>query len=637
MRNVKVMENDMEGFDLSGYDNQEFGYASMAGEKSQTLEISKASRSDWYTTKQGKINGELDNISKGVSPICSNDGSVSVKTAIELCQKAYWNISVFRSTIETQTEFCNSKLHFRGRSKKTENFFKNWYEKINGWNLSERFFREWFRSGNVFLFRFDGDLALNQIRKLSSAAAGPTKVPLRYIILNPADMRAMGSTSFLNVKYSKVLNKFELERLKNPKTQEEIEFFNSLSDEEKKSIKSGSEPMIYLDQEYLRAIFCGKQDYEAMAVPQYYSVLPDLNFKMLLRNAETVLARTVDLSILVITCGDEKRSPGQNKSLIGNLTELFASESVGRVLISDWTTKGEFLIPDLARIFGSQKYETVNQDIANGLANIFYSDEKFANSLIKTQIFLEKLNQAREAYLNHFLKPEMKRIAQDLGFQGELPEPIFEDIVLNDGIEEKKIYVDLLKIGALTPEEAVDAIETGILPLKDESIQRQQEFKKLKDKGLYQSMISPPKEEGRPPGSKSPKKKKTVGPIGASVDDDDDIMQFSMSKISENLKDYYNLESSIESEYKKEKGLIRLSKKHKDLCKAIGESIVANEEKENWKDSIAKYISNPLTEGDEGYSNRVMSISAEHQVNSFLGAILLNSILKNDQTDNTEI
>ena len=39
---------------------------------------------------------------------------------------------------------------------------------------------------------------------------------------------------------------------------------------------------------------------------------------------------------------------------------LFKNESVGRVLVSDYTTKAEFIIPELNLVLGPAKYEILN-------------------------------------------------------------------------------------------------------------------------------------------------------------------------------------------------------------------------------------------------------------------------------------
>jgi hypothetical protein len=611
---------------------EEFYLAAMASRSENSLFTKDVKGSRTYNTSiKSPVNGELNNIGKGVSPFEDNPYGVSIKDAIELCQKAYWNVAIFRSTIDIQSEFSNSKLHFKSANKRSANFFRAWYEKINGWSLGERFFREWFRSGNVFLFRFDGDLTVNDYRKITRAkeekivvSKSSKTIPLRYIILNPGDVKCQGAASFVNARYQKVLNSYERERLKNPKTAEEIEFFNSLPEETRRNVKSGSDVVIDLDQEKLTAIFCGKQDYESMAVPMYYAVLPDINLKLEFKKAEQVIARTVDYSVLLITAGDETRSAAKNNELIGLLTELFSSESVGRVLVSDYTTKGEFIIPDLAKIFGSEKYKVVNEDIANGLMNIFWGDEKFANSMVKIQVFLERLNQAREAYLNYFLKPEMKRIAETLGLQ-EIPEVTFEQINLKEEIEYMKIYTRLAELGILTPEELFDAINSHELPLNENSVESQKMYKSFKDKGLYEPLMKKTTDAGgRPTGTKAPKRV-NVGPIGASVSEASEAENFSVSSIGETLKEYFSLRDSIEEEYKKKNGIKRTNKKIKDICNAMAESIFIQENKGDWNKSIEEYVSNPFLLKSNEQTNEVYSLASEHQLSNKLASILLHS------------
>ena len=85
------------------------------------------------------------------------------------------------------------------------------------------------------------------------------------------------------------------------------------------------------------------------------------------------------------------------------MQKLFENQSVGRVLIADYTTKAEFVIPDIAALIGPEKYEVVDRDIQIGLNNILIGDEKFANQSIKAQVFIERLEQARQHFINEFL------------------------------------------------------------------------------------------------------------------------------------------------------------------------------------------------------------------------------------------
>jgi hypothetical protein len=553
-----------------------------------------------------------------VSPFSrDNTGTLSAQQAIVLCQKAYWNVAIFRNTIDIQTEFANSKLSFRGKNKRSIKFFNEWYKKINGWSLSERFFREWFRSGNVFIYKFLYNITNIEVNKMSRAEVAK-KIPLRYTILNPADMRAEGSATFVNFNYYKMLNSYELARLKVPKTEDEKRFMDSLPVKIRDEIKRGQLPEIPIDTEYLTAVFCGKQDYEALSVPMYYPVLFDIDLKLEFKKMEKVIARTADYMILLITAGDKDRDANTNSRILSALQDLFEMESVGRVLVSDYSTKAEFVLPDLNKILGPEKYQVVNQDIANGLMNIFWGDEKYANSMIKIKVFLERLSSARQAFLNNFLIPEMEMIANELGFT-EIPEPVFDEVDLKEEIEYMKVYTRLAEIGMLTPEELFDAFETHSLPLSENSVEAQNKFKELRDKGLYEPIIGGQKKEGlgqsvgRPAGTKAPQTTKKVSPIGAS--------KFSLQKISDNIKLVNDLSEAVESKYREINSIKRLSSKQKDLCWSVTESIISSKNSNEWQESIATFIENPIVNPDE----KTLNIAAEHNISLFLAGLLKQS------------
>lgn len=623
-----TQENELSAFFVSNSSKKKLEYYGVASRKN------KSGTEDSYSFND-TIAGELNNLTKGVSPIEDDVSGLSVSTAIDLCQRAYWNVPIFRNTIDIQTEFSNSKLHFKGQDKKTNKFFKLWYDKIGGHALGERFFREWFRSGNIFFYRFTGDLTIKDYRQMSRANIDEQfvkKIPLKYVLLNPKDIRCVGNASFSESSYTKLLNSYELSRLKNPKTQEEKEFLNTLTPNARKEIDKGVNPSFPLSNENLIAIFCAKQDYEALAIPMYYPVLPDIDLKLEFKKAEKVIARTVDYAILLVTAGSQEREDRPdgagikaNNTLLASLKSLFESESVGRVLVSDFSTKAQFVIPDLNKIFGSEKYKTVNEDIANGLMNIFWGDEKFANSMVKIKVFLERLNSAREAYVNMFLLPEMKSIAETLGFRS-VPTPEFETVDLKDEIEYMKVYTRLAELNILTPEELFNAYETHNLPIKEHSIESQREYKKLRDGGLYQPLIGgQKKEEGRPDGTKAPQKTKKVSPIGASVESDESegSERYSTTKLSETVASINDLSIEVEKAYKQKHNLQRISKKHKDSAWFATQSIVLNEASDKWKDNIESYINNSFS--DTQQYDDICMLAARHDLDVNTAAILFHS------------
>ena len=135
-------------------------------------------------------------------------------------------------------------------------------------------------------------------------------------------------------------------------------------------------------------------------------------------------------TVLLVTMGAEPEKGGINQKNLEAMQTLFTNESVGRVLIADYTTKAEFVVPNVASILDPRKYEVVNRDIENGLLSIITggTGEKFANQSIKIELFMARLRQGRETFLTQFLLPEIKRIAKSLGFK-KLPHRIFPQVV----------------------------------------------------------------------------------------------------------------------------------------------------------------------------------------------------------------
>ena len=627
------------------------------------------------------------NINDGLIPFKTSKGygktSLSIRDAVILCQKCYYNFSIFRNIIDTMTEFSTSGIYFRGGNRKSREFFEALFNKINLGDFQDKFFREYYRSGNVFTYRYDALLSEQDVKSITQAYGAqilpklPVKkmtIPSRYTILNPADIQLHGSLNFSEGKYYKVLSDYELERVKNPKTDEDLEIYNSLDEDSKRLLKQkGTTTSLYipLNPDKLNAVFYHKQDYEPFAVPMGYPVLEDINFKYEMKKMDMAIARTIQQAILLVTMGEEPEKGGINQENLKKMQTLFQNESVGRVLIADYTTKAEFVIPQIGNLLDAKKYEVVNHDINVGLNNIFVGGEKFANQSAKVEVFIERLKCGREAFINNFLLPEVKRIAKSLGFRS-FPTPYFESINLKADSETLRIYTRLVELGILTAEEGVEAIETHRLPTKEESIESQEEFKKLKDKGLYEPIAggpetqkdlsdrqqegqmelqketnksqekmgreklkmagpegpngkpSPPgakvgKPAGRPSGTKDApyKSNRKVTPIGGKEG-------YSMARVKELFILSQDLEVKVSKVLREKHSVKRLTNQQKEISREISNIVMANEEPECWLENVKKYCDKPVDQNKERV-NEINEIACEHDVGMESASILYAS------------
>ena len=80
-----------------------------------------------------------------------------------------------------------------------------------------------------------------------------------------------------------------------------------------------------------------------------FPVLDDLEFKTELKRMDRAIARTCQQAVLLLTFGLETKD-GQyqyNQNTATAFQKIFENESVGRVLIADFTTKASFVIPEI--------------------------------------------------------------------------------------------------------------------------------------------------------------------------------------------------------------------------------------------------------------------------------------------------
>jgi hypothetical protein len=575
----------------------------------------------------------FSNIDDGLVPFKYSSGglnksNIDVKEAVSLCQKAYYNFAIFRNVVDLMTEFSVSDIYFKGGNKKSRDFFSALFKKINIWALQDKFFREYYRSGNVFIYRFDANVSGKDALKITQVYAdekisSQITLPIRYVILNPADIQLGGSASFFSGKYYKVLTDYELARLRFPQTEEDTEIVNNLDEESRKKIssKSNSAVLLPLEQGKISSVFYKKQDYEPFSVPMGYPVLEDINWKAEMKKMDMAVARTMQQSILLVTMGSKPEDGGVNPKNLEAMQKLFENESVGRVLIADYTTKAEFVVPNIASLLDSKKYEVVERDIQQGLNNILVGDEKFSNQQGKIQVFIARLTQAREAFINEFVIPEIRRVSKQLGFK-TYPIPYFDKVTLSEDTNMMRIYNRLVELGVLTPSEGINAIETGRLPDRESSIESQREFVNLKNEGLYDPLIGGKNTSengaGRPVGVENVSMRRAPASNVSA--------KFSLSKVANNMSLAQELFKNVEGSLKKKHKLKKLSEEQKTVCEQIACVIISNETPQDWNSKIQQYLEKPIDQNPERIS-MIREIALQHQVDDYLASILHASIV----------
>jgi hypothetical protein len=572
---------------------------------------------------------------------------VDVRDAIELCQKAYANVAVFANAIDLMSEFANTELYFEAGTKKAKKFFDAWLKKIKIWKVCDEYFREYYRSGNVFIYRVDGTFDESDYRKLiqvygaEDSLGGKNVVPLKYIFLNPFNIVAKASTTFGNDQYELILSKYDLLRLANPQNEDDKKIAESLPKEAKDALAKktwqSNGIRIKLDPTCLVSSFYKRQSYEPFAIPFGYRVLDDINAKLEMKKMDQAVLRTAENMILLITMGAKPEDGGINPANLTAMQNLFKNESVGRTLVSDWTTKAEFIIPDLQKVLGPAKYETLNRDIAEGLQNVIIGEEKYGNTQTKVQVFLEKLREARNTFLNDFLQPEINRIAKNLGMQSP-PKVTFKVTDAKDPTQMWRVVTRMMELGLLDVKTGLETIRTGQFPDPEgeDFMTRQEEYVKERRKGHWLPLspvpvVSPPLDtntkysidnqksaETAPPKATSKKNMKPSGrPNGAKT------AVASVEDIKTTVYATENLLSFISAKIKEKHKVESLNEFQSQMAERLMQSVVCATEQADWENLAAECVKDPNKIGGLSVRPEILEASVEHQISAYEAALLV--------------
>lgn len=475
---------------------------------------------------QGLISGKYASLYTGFS----GDGSMasmSFSEMVRLCQLAYFNNGTVGNVIDIMQEFSSAGLDFISTKKASKEAIFTWSDAVGLRGFIDQIFLEYYRSGNVIIYRFEGALpALIQGGGMSIAPN--TKIPVRYTLLNPANIKVSFGL-FGNVSYQIVIPAVEVQKLlealkKDPEAVSSYpaEFKEILS--QNVGRRGTQDAMVTLNPDNLITLFRKKQPYECYAVPFLARVLDDIDFKRELRNMDRAISRVVARMLIHVKIGKDDKFP--SKASIDNISNMLANPSTSTYLVTDHMVDIAQHFPDVASMLDPRKYEAVNRDIlqALGISAAATGDGagSFSNNFLGIKVLVERIQDGRSQVMDSFLIPEVNRVAKALRLKVDII-PNILGVDLNDEKEWAKIYSRLGELGVFSPQSVIESIRDRRLPTYTEEVERQGEAKELRDKGLFQPVLNKggtSDKSGKPTGTVTPPQTspKTKRPTGASAE-----------------------------------------------------------------------------------------------------------------------
>jgi hypothetical protein len=511
-------------------------------------------------------------------------GGVNIKDAVELVIKCYANVGIAKNSVDIMADTANTNYYLEGGTAKSRKFTELWFKKIDIDSIKEQFFTECFRSGNVFFYKLTGNWnARSFAAKYSDNLedATPLQLPLKYILLNPAEI-VRDSAIISDYQFSQRFSPYEIKRMNNPQTDKEKAIFDSIKDKSVNLENTG----IVLEDKHICFAFYNKLDYEPFALPFLWPVLSDINLKLEMKKRDQQVLRLINNCILLLTNGTEPDKGGVNKENIAVLNRIFQQEACGRTLVSDYTTKGQFLIPELKNVLYPEKYTIVNEDIKEALSNILFgTDAKYGNLVVKVQVFLRKMAKARRTF-EKMMQREIELACEYMGIT-EPPTIKTDKESLEDPAILQKTALRLLELGVLTPEEAIPLLKNREYPNLENILSNQKEYLEQREDGLFMPLVGGQPLYDNGIGQAAPKT--GAAPSGGRP------KEKGMASLTtlEDWKSALSFKEECKNKVCKAFDTVKDTKEGKEIINELSAKLFRSYNPEEWDKVISEVVSNP--------------------------------------------
>lgn len=384
---------------------------------------------------------------------------------IAACMGGYQKVPVIKQTIDLMGDFTAQGIRLVCEDPNEQNFYNEWFRKVNGPERSERIANILYRCGNVIVKRADAKLnpiAVQTWKKTVAAGSetdldheddvipSPNVIPYRYTILNPLIVEVLGEhvAAFTGkVHYVLKLPSTFYNTLSLPLTSFDPSLLTEGMPRDLQQAMDRNEKYLLLDSDKLVCLFYKKDDWDVWAYPMLYSLLDEIILLQKMKQADMTALDGVISHIRVWKLGSLEHKIFPTNAAISKLSNILLNHLAGGAMDLVWGPDLEIdsTSTDIAKFLGSEKYEFCMNTIHGGLgipAAIGRTKGSMTDNFMSIRVLIERLQYGRRV-LNQFWQAEIRRVQQAMSFKQ--PAKIMYDImVLNDETAEKALWLQAL-------------------------------------------------------------------------------------------------------------------------------------------------------------------------------------------------
>ena len=382
---------------------------------------------------------------------------------ILFCDRVYQTNGIVSNVIDMMGDFTAKGISLVHPNDRVQTFYQEWFKKVNGPMVTERFANYLFRMGTVVANRQIAKLKPKDEDELRRATGTPDtvisppipvikrEIPWRYTFYHPASLELLseeiapliGPDGFLfAVRIPPAIHK----KIKNPKGKNEVALVAMLPDNIVSAVRAG-EASIPLDPNKTCVFYYKRDDWLAWGKPLLKPILDDLNMLKKMKLADLAALDGAISCIRVWKLGSLEHRIMPHPNTILRLASMLTSNVGGGVMDLVWGPDLELLetSTEVHRFLGSSKYGPVMQAIYSGLGipqtlTGAEGQTGFTNNYISLKVLTDRLAYGREI-VTAFWNAEIKLVQRAMGFR--FPAKVTYDSLLRDETTEKQLLLNL--------------------------------------------------------------------------------------------------------------------------------------------------------------------------------------------------
>lgn len=375
-----------------------------------------------------------------------------LKGQINACNNVYNEVGIVRNVIDLMGDFAGQGLSIVHPDKRVEKFYKNWYRKIKGTNVSERFLNYLYRMGNVIVNRTNARITKKREDEFKKATAEQPQdneditvyrrtIPWSYEFLNPVAVdveRVNGEKVYFIKINNRIYNGGKVDSSN-----------DYLPEYIREIIKTGKKK-IALDPDSLGVYFYKKDDWLPWAVPMVKPILKDLVMLDKMKLADHASLDGIMSAVRLWIVGNLEHKIPPNMATINKLRDILSSHVGGGVVDLIWGPELSFQesSSEAYKFLGNEKYVPVLNNIFTGLgissaiAGGSGGNGGYTNNFVSIKTLIERLEYGREV-LTDFWNNEFEIVRKAMKFK-QAAQIHFDSIILADEAAIKTLFISLL-------------------------------------------------------------------------------------------------------------------------------------------------------------------------------------------------